>query len=95
MSNFIQTVQKELKIPKDILLEEGVKRFLELELRNISIQIKKLAGRYGVESFDELWQKLERGKITESECFDDLSRLENMELEKEKTSKLLKRAIKG
>ena len=95
MSNFIQTVQKELKIPKDILLEEGVKHFLELELRNISIQIKKLAGRYGVESFDELWQKLERGKITESECFDDLSRLENMELEKEKISKLLKRAIKG
>jgi len=95
MSSLIHAVQKELKIPKDILLEEGVKHFLELELRNISIQIKKLAGRYGVESFDELWQKLERGRITESECFDDLSRLENMELEKEKISKLLKRAIKG
>lgn len=94
MLSLIQMVEKELKIPKEKLIEEGVKHFLEMELRNLSLQIKKLAGRYGVESFDELWRKLEEGKITESECFDDLSTLEYMELEREKIAKLLKKAVK-
>lgn len=94
MPSFVQMVENELKIPKERLVEEGVKHFLEIELRNLSIQIKKLAGRYGVESFDELWRKLEAGKIRESECFDDLSSLEYLELEKEKITKLLKKALK-
>ena len=94
MPSLIQMVEKELKIPRKQLLEEGVKHFLEMELRNLSIQIKKLAGRYGVESFDELWRKLEAGKITESECFDDLSSLEYLEIEKEKIAKLLRKAAR-
>lgn len=43
---------------------------------------------HGVSSFDKLWEKLEPGKITESECFGDLSRLEYLELEKEKVEGL-------
>lgn len=94
MSSLVQLVEKELKIPREQLVEEGVKHFLEMELRNLSIQIKKLAGRYGVNSFNELWQKLESGKITESDCFDDLSKLEYLELEREKIARLLKKAAK-
>ena len=69
-----------------------VKSFLELELRNLSIEIGKLSGRYGVNSFNELWEKLEAEEITESECFDDLSRIEYLELEREKVVRLLQRA---
>ena len=94
MPSLVQMVEKELKISKERLVEEGVKHFLEMELRNLSIQIKKLAGRHGVESFDELWRKLEAGKTTESECFDDLSSLEYLEIEKEKIAKLLKKVVK-
>ena len=94
MSSLVQLVEKELKIPREQLVEEGVKRFLEMELRNLSIQIKKVAGRYGVNSFNELWQKLESGKITESQCFDDLSKLEYLELERDKIARLLKKAAK-
>ena len=95
MSSLVQMVEKELKIPREKLVEEGVKQFLEMELRNLSIQIKKVAGRYGVSSFDELWRKLETGKITESECLDDLSKLEYLELERKKITKLLKKSVKG
>jgi len=93
MSSLIQMVEKELNIPKKRLVEEGVKHFLEIELKNLSIEIRKLSGRYGVNSFDELWKKLEEGEIKESECFDDLSRLEYLELEKEKVIKLLQKAV--
>ncbi|HIC92395.1 MAG TPA: hypothetical protein EYP21_10130 [Syntrophaceae bacterium] len=92
MTSLLQRVEKELKIPKDRLIEEGIKHFLEMELRNLSIEVKKLGSRYGVDSFKGLWQKLEAGEITEAECFDDLTRLEYLELEKEKISKLLKKA---
>jgi len=89
MQDLLQAVEKELNISKEKLIEEGVKRFLEVELRNVSLEIKKLGERYGVDSFNGLWQKLERGKVTESECFDDLTKFEYLETEKEKISKLL------
>lgn len=89
MQDLLQTVRKELNIPKEKLIEEGVKLFLEVELRNVSLEIKKLGGRYGVDSFNGLWQKLERGEVTESECFDDLTKFEYLETEREKISKLL------
>jgi hypothetical protein len=92
MPTLIQIVEKELKIPRKQLVEEGVKHFLEVELKNLSIEIRKLSSRYSVNSFDELWKKLESGEISESECFDDLSRLEYLELEKEKVFKLLQKA---
>ena len=93
MPSLIQLVEKELKIPKKRLIEEGVKHFLELELKNLSIEIRKLSGRYGVNSFNKLWGKLEAGEITESECFDDLSKLEYLELEREKVVKLLQKVV--
>lgn len=92
MPSLIQMVERELKIPKKRLVEEGIKHFLEIELRNLSIEIKELSGRYGVNSFDELWEKLKAGEITEAECFNDLSRLEHLELEREKVVKLLQKA---
>ncbi len=93
MSNLLQEVEKELNIPGEKLTEEGVKHFLEIELSNFSIEIKKLGQKYGVDSFNGLWRKLEAGKITEAECFDDLSKLEYLELEKEKVTKLLKKVV--
>jgi hypothetical protein len=92
MPTLIQMVEKELKIPKKQLVEKSIKHFLEIELRNLSIEINKLSSRYGVSSFNELWKKLESGEIKESECFDDLSRLEYLELEREKVVKLLQKA---
>jgi len=92
MPSLIQMVEKELKIPKKRLVEEGIRRYLEVELKNLSIEIKKLSNRYGVDSFEGLWKKLEAGEVTEGECFDDLGRLEYLELEKEKVAKLLQKA---
>lgn len=93
MQSLIQMVEKELKIPKEQLIEEGIKYFLGAELRTLSIEIKKLSSLYGVNSFDGLWEKLEAGEITESKCFEDLSRLEYLELEREKVVKLLRKSV--
>ncbi len=88
----LKEVEKDLHIPKDKIIEKGVKYFLEIELRNIGIEIEKLAAKHSVDSFEGLWNKLESGEVSESDCFDDLSKLEFLELEKEKVSSLLKKA---
>lgn len=91
MPNLLQEVEKELRIPREQLIEKGLKHFFEIELSNLSIEIRKLGQRYGVDSFNGLWKKLEAGEVTEAECFDDLSRLEYLELEKEKIANLMKK----
>ncbi len=95
MSSLLNMVEKELNIPKKQLLEEGVKHFLEIELKSLSIEIKKLSSKYGVNSFNKLWEKLESGELTESDCFDDLSKIEYLELEREKIVKLLEKTKRG
>ena len=92
MSSLIHMVEKELNIPRARLVKEGVKHFLAMELRNLAIEIRKRTGRYGADSFEGLWKKLEAGEVTETECFDDLTKIEHLELEKEKIAKLLKKA---
>lgn len=61
-----------------------------MELQNISVEIKKISSKYGVNSFSELYSKIESGEVSESECPEDLQRLEFLELEKKKIMKLLK-----
>jgi hypothetical protein len=92
MSGLLQEVERELKIPREKLIEEGLMHFLEVELSNISVEINKLGRKYGVTTFNELWKKLESGEVGESECFDDLSKLEYLELQREKIVKLFKKA---
>lgn len=89
MPDLLERVEKELNIPRKKLIEEGLKHFLEVELSNLTIEISKVGQKYGVNSFDGLWQKLEAGELNEAECFEDLSRLEYLEIEKEKIVKLL------
>ena len=61
IANFLEKVEKELNIPQEKLIEEGMKHFLQVELGNLNIEIKKLGRKYRVNSFNGLWKKLETG----------------------------------
>ena len=86
----IDRIEKELDVPKEQLIREGIHHYLEFELRNLNAEIAKICAKHGVQSFDELWGKLEQGKVSESECFDDLTKLEYLELRVKKIRDLLK-----
>jgi len=58
-------------------------------LRNSRAEISKICIKYGATSFDELWDNLEKGKISEKEWFDDIPRLEFLEINAEKIQRLL------
>lgn len=89
MTVTVERVEKELNVPRDLLLRDGMKRYLEFELRRLEIEAAKIRRKHSVKSFDDLWAKLESGKVSETECFDDLTRLEYLEIRVEKVVKLL------
>lgn len=75
----IEEVEKRLGIPKDVLIREGLRLFLQNEARNLKAEILRIGAKYGVKSFDELWKKIENGEISETDCLDDLIKLEHLE----------------
>jgi hypothetical protein len=90
MTVSVEKVERELKISREDLLREGVRRFLEFELRRVSAEKAAICVRHSVTSFDELWGKLEKGDVEESACWEDLTRLEFLELRSDKVVNLLK-----
>ena len=89
MAVTLERVEKELNVPRNLLLRDGMKRYLEFELRQVEIDAAEIRRRHGVKSFNDLWGKLESGGVSESECFEDLTRLEYLETRAEKVVKLL------
>lgn len=89
MAVTVERVEKELNVPRDLLMRDGMKRYLEFELRRLEIDAAEIRRRHGVKSFDDLWSRLKGGEVSEAECFDDLTRLEYLETRAEKVVKLL------
>ena len=83
-------VAKKLGLPEEIILREGTRLFLENELRNVRAEITRICSKHGISSSEELWRKIEAGEFTESECLDDLMRLEYLEARLEVILELLR-----
>ncbi|RLF22331.1 MAG: hypothetical protein DRN15_06265 [Thermoprotei archaeon] len=86
----LEEVAERLGVPKEVVLREGIRLFLENELRNVRIEIDRIGSKYGVHSSEELWRKIEAGELTESECLNDLMRLEYLEARLEEILRLLR-----
>jgi len=74
-----EEVAERLGVPKELVLREGVRLYLENELRNLRAEMEGITKRYGVSSVEELWRRVEEGSLTEEDCREDLMRLEYIE----------------
>jgi len=89
-SDLIERIKKEIDITADELIRKGIHQFLLSEYRNISLELTTIYHQYNIQSFEDLWSKLERGEISESQCFNDLPKLEYLEAKREKIANILK-----
>jgi len=87
----IKKIAKTLDINPAELEKESLKFFLEKELKNVEVEIYRLANRHGVKSVLELDEKLKRGEIKEEEILDDFEELEFFEIKKEKLLEALQK----
>lgn len=84
MATSIKEAATMLHMKKEKLAEEGLKAYLRERVRGLKAEITSIYLRYGVSSIEELDEKINRGELSESDTFDDFTRLDYLEGEKDK-----------
>lgn len=87
----LKEITEELSIPEDKLLKEALKTYLRKKLLEIESEIFRLHKKWNVSNIEELDKLVREGKISEEEAHDDYFLLDNLEAEKEKLIRVLKK----
>lgn len=89
MVSEVETVSRVLGVSKEDLIRRGVRAYLEMELRKVNSELLGLCSKYGVKSLGEMDKKISKGKLSETETFDDFTKLDYLESLRDKMEKLL------
>jgi len=90
MSTVLNKISKEIGIKEDELVSSGVRSYIKSELGKIEAQLHSLYYRYGIKSVKDLEHAIEKGTVNESDVFEDLTRIDYLESEKNKFKRLLR-----
>ena len=85
----IETAAKELGLSQDDLMEQGLRRFLERQLRDVRAQIFEITGSYGVSGVEEMEARYRQDTLEEATSWRDLQRLDHLEYKQERLVRLL------
>lgn len=86
----IDALAEELRLPKESVLAQGLKTFLERNLREIKVEIFQITGKYGVSCVEEMETRYKQGTLEEEDTWRDFQRLDHLEYKREHLEKLLK-----
>ena len=90
MSVTVEAIAEILGLSKEELIKNSVKTYLESELRRLNTEIIVIYNKYGVKSFKELDEKISRGMLSETETFEDFTKLDYLEAKRDKIEEFLK-----
>jgi hypothetical protein len=85
----VREASRALGVSEDELVEKSVKAYLENELRRIKAEMNSIFTRYDVRSFLELDEKITSGALNETDSFEDYTRLDYLDSQREKIEKVL------
>ena len=85
----LSTVAQELHVSEDDLLKQGLRSFLERQLREIKAEIFEISGRYGVSGVEEMEARYREGTLEEADSWQDLQRLDHLEYKRDHFLQLL------
>jgi hypothetical protein len=72
-------VVRELGISEADLLKQGLRSFLERQLREVKAEIFEISGRYGMSSVTEVDARYWNGTLEEANSWRDVQRLDHLE----------------
>lgn len=87
----VDMVAKEFHLSPKELLKDSIRAYLHQRLSKIEADIFILAKAYGIKDVFELDAKIREGLVSEKMAYDDYFALDNLEAEREKIKKLLKK----
>ena len=85
----LKTVAEELHLSEEDLLKQGLRAFLERQLREVKAEIFHITGRYRVSSVEEMEARYRDGTLEEADTWRDLQRLDHLEYKRDRLLKLL------
>jgi len=85
----LSAVAQELHVSEDDLLRQGLRAFLERQLREVKAQIFEITGRYGISSVEEMEDCYRKGTLEEADSWRDLQRLDHLEYKRDRLLQLL------
>ena len=86
----LSTVARELHISEEDLLKQGLRSFLEHQLREVKAEIFEITGRYGVSSVEEMEACYRDGSLEEADSWLDMQRLDHLEDKRDRLLQLLR-----
>jgi hypothetical protein len=86
----LSTVAQELHVSEDELLKQGLRSFLERQLREVKAQIFEISGRYGISSVEEMEGRYRDGTLEEADSWRDVQRLDHLEHKRDRLLQILK-----
>jgi len=86
----LSTVARELHISEEDLLKQGLRSFLEHQLREVKAEIFEITGRYGVSSVEEMEACYRDGSLEEADSWLDMQRLDHLEHKRDRLLQLLR-----
>jgi len=90
MTTELHKISKEIGIKEEELVASGIRAYIKSELGKIEAQLYSLYHRYGIKSVKDLEHAIEKGTVVESDVFEDLTRIDYLESEKNKLKRLLR-----
>jgi hypothetical protein len=85
----LRTVARELGVSEEELLKQGLRSFIERQLREVKAEIFEISGRYGVSSVTEMDARYRDGTLEEADSWRDLQRLDHLEHKRDSLLQLL------
>jgi len=90
-SRLLAAVASELEVSEDDLVANGIRAFLESQLRQVSAEILEICGRYGVAGAEAMDARYRDGSLPEADSWRDLQRLDHLEYKRDQLGQLLAR----
>jgi len=86
----MEKVEELLNMKRGELMREGLRALLEKRFHELRVEIVTIYLKYKVSSIEELDEKISRGELSETETFEDFTKLDFFENEAEKIKEILK-----
>ena len=93
MATSLEEAATMLHMEREKLAEEGLRAYLRERVRGLKAEITSIYLRYDVSSLEELDEKINKGELGETCTFDDFTRLDYLEGEKDKIIRIMEKLM--
>jgi hypothetical protein len=88
-TEMLSTVARVLHLSEEEVLKQGLRSFLEHQLREVKAEIFTISSRYGVSSVEEMEARYRDGTLEEADSWRDLQHLDHLEYKRDSLLQLL------